>query len=607
VTETIMDAALARSARTAPTTSPRRRSTLERRVRCLRPILAFVLAAAIVPIAGPAGAAGGATSQVIVRAASGETATAERLVAAVGGHLIRKLPIVGGFSASVPERAVALLSGAAGVLSVTPDTSLRPLTSSYTAAGDMGSMYNVTLATGAQAMWRAGYTGKGVDVALIDSGVVPVDGLKGRFLNGPDLSFESQSASRRRLDTYGHGTHIAGIIAGRAAAAVAGHYAGDTASFLGMAPDSRLVSIKVADAHGATDVSQVIAAIDWVVQHRSDDGLNIRVLNLSYGTNTTQAATLDPLAYAAEVAWRKGIVVVAAAGNRSFSQTGSLTDPAIDPWILAVGSSDMNGTTSLSDDTVSSFSSSSNWGAASGHRLIDLVAPGNHIVSLRDPASQIDLAYGAAGRVGTTRFRGSGTSQAAAVVSGAAALILQQRPVLKPDEVKRLLTLSAMPINAQAGSQGYGELNLRAGINWPSSTVLGFSQATYLRPATGTGSLERSRGSGHLVMDNVTLSGERDIFGHGFNSTAMAAAESRGTSWSGGTWNGNGWTGSGWSGSSWAAVVWAGLSWSSHSWSSHSWSTHSWSGVSWSGGGWSDNDWTGDSWSDDIWSSSGWN
>src|SRR5206468_576564 len=129
----------------------------------------------------------------------------------------------------------------------------------------------------------------------------------------------------------------------------------------GMAPEAKIISIKVADAHGATDVSQVIAAIDWVVQHRNDNGINIRVINLSYGTNSTQAAALDPLAYAAEVAWSKGIVVVAAAGYAGFAQLGSLTSPATDPYIIAVGSSETNGTPAMNDDTVSSFSSSSNW------------------------------------------------------------------------------------------------------------------------------------------------------------------------------------------------------------------------------------------------------
>src|SRR5204863_3544205 len=141
------------------------------------------------------------------------------------------------------------------------------------------SMSTITQLAGARDWWNAGYTGTGVDVALIDSGVAPVEGLTdaGKIVNGPDLSLESQAPNLRYLDTYGHGTFMAGLIAGRSDAAVPGAYAGDAADYLGMAPDARIVSIKVAESHGNTDVSQVLAAIDWVVQHRNDNGLNIRV------------------------------------------------------------------------------------------------------------------------------------------------------------------------------------------------------------------------------------------------------------------------------------------------------------------------------------------
>jgi serine protease AprX len=189
---------------------------------------------------------------------------------------------------------------------------------------DAGSLYSTTVATGAQGYWKAGFTGKGIDVAVVDTGTAPVPGLAtaGKLVNGPDLSFESQAPNLRYLDSYGHGTHMAGIIAGRAGAAVSGKYAGDSTNFLGMAPDARIVSVKVADAMGAADVSQVIAAIDWVVQHKNAGGLNIRVLNLSFGTNTSHPSTIDPLCHAVEQAWRKGITVVAATGNG-----GLLHDP----------------------------------------------------------------------------------------------------------------------------------------------------------------------------------------------------------------------------------------------------------------------------------------
>src|SRR5919108_335798 len=252
------------------------------------------------------------------------------------------------------------------VLSVTPDATVRLHQTldpedlddeSVDPTKDPGSMYTlVHKVTRAGKYWRAGYTGAGVDVALIDSGVVPVDGMTtpGKVVNGADLSFESQAPGLRYLDTFGHGTHMAGIIAGRDVSVTAVTKDQHRERFMGMAPGARLVSVKVADAMGATDVSQVIAAIDWVVQHRHDNGMNIRVLNLSFGTDGVQDYRLDPLTYAVEVAWRQGIVVVVAAGNRG-SEATRLDNPAYDPRILAVGASDPQGTPDIKDDAVAGF------------------------------------------------------------------------------------------------------------------------------------------------------------------------------------------------------------------------------------------------------------
>ncbi|MGA3058498.1 MAG: S8 family serine peptidase, partial [Candidatus Limnocylindrales bacterium] len=231
---------------------------------------------------------------------------------------------------------------------------------SYDPAADMYSMYNTTAYTGAAAWWDAGYTGAGVDVALIDTGVSPVAGLDAprKIVYGPDLSLESQAPNLTNLDTNGHGTFMAGLIAGQDATLTAPY--SSASAYRGMAPDARIVSLKVGVADGGTDVSQVIAAIDWVVQHRHDNGLNIRVINLSYGTNSPQAYTVDPLAYAAEQAWKAGIVVVAAGGHLRFQRYGNtalgLADPAYDPYLVAVGASDSMGTATLADDEVAWFS-----------------------------------------------------------------------------------------------------------------------------------------------------------------------------------------------------------------------------------------------------------
>ena len=203
--------------------------------------------------------------------------------------------------------------------------------------------------------------------------------------------------------------------------------------------------MKVAAGDGGADVSQVIAAIDWVVEHRDDAGMRVRVINLSYGTESTQTWQVDPLARAVENAWRAGIVVVAAAGNSGREAQGLLM-PAVDPHIIAVGAVDHRGTRTTEDDVVADFT---NRGSSS--RRPDVLAPGKSVVSLRVAGSYADEEH-PEGRVpgdaADRFFRGSGTSQAAAVVAGQAALLLDAEPKLTPDQVKAVLMGTARPLRA---------------------------------------------------------------------------------------------------------------------------------------------------------------
>ncbi|MGH2729768.1 MAG: S8 family serine peptidase [Actinomycetota bacterium] len=474
--------------------------------------------------------AAGQMVSVIVRELPGSGSAPEQTVQDLGGTVGLHIGIIDGFVADVPQGGLGTLEASPHIHSVTPNyqVQLQHAVDGFDAPNDKGSMFNTNMTIKAHEAWQKGYTGKGIDVALIDTGIVGVNGLRGsgKVINGPDLSFETSAESLRYLDTNGHGTHMAGIIAGRDDAVVSGKEKGDHDNFIGVAPDARVLNLKVANAVGTTDVSQVLAAINWVVEHRYDNGMNVRVLNLSFGTDGTQNYTVDPLAYAAEVAWRKGIVVVVAAGNRGYG-SAKLNNPAYDPYVIAVGASNTNGTNEVTDDTVPDFSS-----CGDGTRNPDLVAPGKSIVSLQSPSSHIDLTH-PEGRVGTRFFRGSGTSQSAAVVSGAAAILLQQRPNLTPDQVKSLLTSTAsrMPV-ADPICQGYGLINMRAAIDAPTLPA-----AQLWPPSTGTGSLELARGSAHVGDPNgVALTGEVDIFGN---------------TWSGNTWSGNTWSGNTWSGSNW--------------------------------------------------------
>jgi serine protease AprX len=536
-------------------------------------------------------AAGAAQVKVIVRERPSAGCKPERLVRRLGGTVVVQLPIVNGFAAVVPSSAIPALEASALVHSVTADA---PVTLSsvdgHDNAADQSSLLNVARAVGADDYWAEGATGKGVDVALIDSGVLPVEGLRtaGKVVNGPDLSFEASAENLRYLDTYGHGTHLAGIIAGRDGEIPERIQPGEE-RFAGIAPDARIVSVKVADANGATDVSQVIAAIDWVVQNRNRNGLNIRVLNLSFGTDGRQDYRLDPLTYAAEVAWRKGIAVVVAAGNDGFLSRG-LSNPAYDPYVIAVGG---EGGSVLPDW--------SSWG--DGKRNPDLVAPGRSIVSLRAPGSTIDRESPRA-RVGDTPrfFRGSGSSQAAAVVSGAAALVIQRHPSITPDQLKAVLAKWARKLPATISrGQGAGMLELRV---VPDRKIQPAQQAWPL--ATGTGSLELARGSGRVDDGKAELAGEQDIFGTPWDGVRWSTAALAEQTWAGGVWNGVRWSGDGWQGADWLGVRWSGVRWSGVRWSNDSWAGVRWSGDSWSGVRWSGVRWSGVRWSGVRWSGAGW-
>ena len=301
--------------------------------------------------------------------------------------------------------------------------------------------------------------------------------------------------------------------------------------------------------------------------------MNVRVVNLAYGTASVQPWQVDPLARAVENAWKAGLVVVTAAGNDGLDAP-SLLMPAVDPHVLAVGAVDNVGTSTTADDVVADFTSGGN-----ASRRPDVLAPGKSVVSLRVPGSYVDDQHPeglVAGDASERFFRGSGTSQATAVVSGEVALLLSARPSLTPDQVKAVLMSTADPLTANPGPvMGAGVTDLPAAL---TATAPSATAAAVLPDSTGTGSLEASRGGEHVLdpESGAVLSGEVDALGTPWDGAAWVAASTRGTSWSDGSWNGDVWTGKGWDKNSWRAVGWTGTSWSGVAWSKHQWSDAQW-------------------------------
>jgi serine protease AprX len=376
------------------------------------------------------------SSRVIVTAPSSAALTSlTQLIRQVGGTLGPLLPLINSRVATVPNLALVTLSLSPLVAHVAADRFI------------VGSMERTGHTVGATGIRESlGVTGTGVGVAVIDSGVVPwhddladTPGATPRILQFVDFV----GGSGAPYDDHGHGTHVAGIIAGNG-------YDSDGRR-TGIAPGAHLVVLKVLDRAGQGRISNVIAALEYAVSHRSE--LNLRVVNMSVATVPTESVELDPLAQATKAATDAGIIVVAAAGNNGRGrggrmQYGGITAPGNAPWVLTVGASSHQGTIDRSDDRIATFSSR---GPTAVNRSAkpDLLAPGVGIESLSAPSSTLYTQRAQYLLPGTqqTSFLPylslSGTSQAAPVVAGTVALMLEVNPDLTPNAVKAILQYTA--------------------------------------------------------------------------------------------------------------------------------------------------------------------
>ena len=521
--------------------------------------------------------------RVIVSAAAGAASELGTAVHRLGGRVERTLPYVNAIAATVPGRSLRELAASPGVVAVTADR-----TAHFTAvafdAGSTGS--NFVRTTGAAASWAVGNYGRGVGVAVIDTGVSPMRDLAGRVVYGPDLSGEGTL-----IDSYGHGTVMAGIIAG--AGADSAHRAGGT--ILGVAPEATVVAVKVAGRNGAVDVSTILQAFHWVSAYARQ--YNIRVVNLSFGVPSTQRPAVDPLNYAVERLWRQGITVVVAAGN-SGPDRGTVLKPGDDPVVLTVGAYDDRQDSSSANDTVPAWSSRGP--TAQGVAKPDIVAPGRYLIAARSYASAIETEHPEAWR-GRSYIRGSGTSQATAVTSGLAALMLGNRPSLTPDQVKGLFVRTAAPIvGIGRSAQGAGRVQLAGALNGDATTV-----AEQAPSGTGLGSLEASRGPAHVSTDcrngTVEIRGEIDVRCEAWDPAVWA-----GSAWTGSAWTGSAWTGSAWTGSAWTNASWTGSAWTGGTWAGSAWTGSAWTGSAWTGSAWTGSAWTGSAWTGSAWTGSAW-
>jgi serine protease AprX len=397
------------------------------------------------------------SSRVIVRLSqSASLPNVASLLRAAGGRLGRRLPSIASQVVVVPNIALRLLAANPLIERITLD---RPVA---------GAMERTAQTIGARAIRQnLGLDGTGVGVAIIDSGVIGwhddlADAGVGQRV---DRFVDFVDGSTQAHDDYGHGTHVAGIIAGNG-------YDSDGAR-TGIAPGARLVVLKVLDEAGRGYMSDVIAAFDYAIAER--EALNIRVINLSVASGVHESYNADPLTLAAKRAVDAGIVVVAAAGNngrgtQGQTQYGGVTSPGNAPWVLTVGASSHMGSIDRADDTIAAFTSRGP--TALDHAAKpDIVAPGVGIESLSNPDSTL---YSSAYQYlleGTrpTSFLPylslSGTSMAAPAVTGTIALMLQANPSLTPNEIKAILQYTAEEhANYDPLTQGAGFVNARGAV-----------------------------------------------------------------------------------------------------------------------------------------------
>ena len=348
-----------------------------------------------------------------------------------------------------------------------------------------------TEATGAPQVWQGiaglrGFTGQGVGVAVIDSGVAGEHvAIRRHLVEALDLTAKKGTAA----DRFGHGTHVAGIIAGT----------DETGDYSGVAPGAHIVSLKVLGPEGSGDTSDVINAIDWAIEHKASHAL--RIINLSLGRPVFESYRDDPLCHAVQRAVDAGLVVVAAAGNLGKTEdgrpiAGAVMAPGSCPSSLTVGALNTGTTVQRSDDVVATYSSRGPT-AIDGLMKPDLVAPGNKIVAAAAPGSYLVQTYPeriVAGRGANAYIQFSGTSMAAAEVSGVTALLLEANPSLTPADVKLLLQVTSSPVSG-AGliEAGAGSVNAAAAVALslapsasPVETTIGGETAVYSGIAFGS-------------------------------------------------------------------------------------------------------------------------
>lgn len=444
--------------------------------------------------------------RVIVQKLAGVTG-AEQKIAQSGGRVLQDLGIINAFSAEMTAKAAVELARSGSVRWVSLDAPMEQ--SQTTTSVPTDNFFLDTLRV--RSVWNMQLDGSGIGVAVIDSGIA----TDGDWISNPK-TFTFATNSRSATDVYGHGTHVAGIIAGTGK--------DSNGKYRGIAPGVTLYAVKIADGDGMAYESDVVAGLQWVYNNRS--AYNIRVVNLSLNTSTEQSYHTSPLDAAVEILWFNGVVVVASAGNVSTTTRFYNASPANDPFIITVGAMDEKGTAVVGDDVIAAYTSMGV--SQDGFKKPDIYAPGSNIYSVLSKDSPWAGQYPDRVVLNGQYIRLSGTSMSAPMVTGAVALLLQDEPNLTPDQVKYRLTTASRSYCIKSGK---------------TTTCHPFLDVYSV--VTGTSTASANTG---ILPSQLLYSGTEPI------------------SWTSVGWNSVGWNSVGWNSVGWNSVGWNSVGWNSTYW-----------------------------------------
>jgi serine protease AprX len=462
---------------------------------------------------------------VIVQKTAGATGIEAR-VTALGGRVIQDLRIINAVAAEMSAKAAIQLAKTNGVRWVSIDAVME--SSACSQCVDTSRLANTYIsAIRAKSVWNTSpyRQGQGIGVAVVDSGINPNGDLytnMGVNRQVADVRFNNDY-NQSTFDGYGHGTHLAGIIGGDGS--------DSSGRYIGVAPMVNVINVKVSNDDGSALMRNVVAGLQWVLEHKNE--YNIRVVNISINSLVAESYNTSPLDAAVEILWFNGMVVVVSAGNKG---TGSIFPPANDPFVITVGAVDDNGTATLSDDAVASFSA---YGTAeNGTVKPDLVAPGTNVISRIVNMNMGLPAAHPANIVNGQYFRMSGTSVAAPMVSGAAALLLQDEPGLNPDQVKYRLMATA------------------------NKSWIGYKS--------------RKAGAGYLDVYAAVYGTSSETANTGYLPSQLLSTGSQPITWGSVGWESVGWESVGWESVGWESVGWESVGWESVGWESVGWNSDYW-------------------------------